>query len=237
MIANGTFYNESRMSGLIFISDNDITSQKTYSHPELIARVPSIYEEGLSALTFQANQSNHYEVRLEHKFVEYCYVFDSLIPIIEVTVALYFIVILIWVYVVYMLRKEQAFPVQKILTMLPILKMIESLLVGADYNKCPWDSADIAEDAYIKMGKVTLITFTYTFLHALLYMLCKGWNTTNQAVDRNQATNLTLVMGLMYLMYSAYFLSSEILGMKSIIDSVLSLLYFFLGLANFRSLH
>lgn len=151
-------------------------------------------------------------------------------------IAIYFIVIVVWCYTVYLLRKDQTYPVQKILTLLPILKLIESMLVGADYHKCPWDSADIAEDAYIKMGKVTLITFTYTFLHALLYMLCKGWNTTSQHVDRNQATNLTLVMGLMYLMYSAYFLSSEISGMKAIIDAVLAMLYFFLGLANFRSL-
>lgn len=168
--------------------------------------------------------------------MEQCYVFDSLIPILEVIVSLYFIVILIWSYVVFLLRKEQTFPVQKILTLLPVLKLIESMLVGADYHKCPWDSADIAEDAYIKMGKVTLITFTYTFLHALLYILCKGWNTTNQQVDRNQATNLTLVMGLMYLMYSAYFLSSEISGMKAIIDSGLAMIYFCLGLVNFKSL-
>lgn len=163
--------------------------------------------------------------------------FDNLIPVIKTTMVIYVIVILVWCYVVYWLRKDQTFPVQKILTLLPCLKLIESILVSADYGKCPWDSADIAEDAYIKMGKVTLITFTYTFLHALLYILCKGWNTTNQAVDRSQATNLTLVMGLMYLMYSAYFLSSEISGMKTVIGSVLSLLYFVLGLSNFRSLY
>ena len=118
-------------------------------------------------------------MQFDHHFVEYCYVFDNLIPIIQTTMVIYSIVILVWCYFVYFLRKEQSMAVQKILTLLPCLKLIESILVSADYRKCPWDSADIAEDAYIKMGKVTLITFTYTFLHALLYILCKGWNTTN----------------------------------------------------------
>jgi hypothetical protein len=62
------------------------------------------------------------------------------------------------------------------------------------------------------MGKVTSVTFTYTFIHALFFMLAKGWNTTNQIVDRNQATNLTLIMGVIYLIYSAYFLASDSLG-------------------------
>ena len=69
--------------------------------------------------------------------------------------------------------------------MVPILKALEDLLYTLDYMKCPWGSADVAEDAYLRMGKVTAVTFTYTFIHALLFMLSKGWNTTTQVVDRN----------------------------------------------------
>ena len=86
------------------------------------------------------------------------------------------------------------------------------------------------------MGKVTSVTFTYTFIHALFFMLCKGWNTTNQVVDRNQATNLTLVMGVIYLVYSAYFLSKDYPGMYEFINGVLVLLYFILGLTNLKSI-
>ena len=50
---------------------------------------------------------------------------------------------------------------------------------------CPWDAPKNQKDAYVRMGKVTLVTFTYTFIHALFFMLAKGWNTTNQIVDRN----------------------------------------------------
>lgn len=67
-------------------------------------------------------------------------------------------------------------------------------------------------------------------------MLSKGWNTTNQVVDRNQATNLTLVMGIIYLMYSAYFLSTDFVGMGEFVNAVLAFIYMILGIVNYKSL-
>lgn len=102
----------------------------------------------------------------------------------------------------------------------------------AEFKSCPWVSADVAEDAYLKMGKVVIVTFSYTFIHAVLYMICKGWNTTNQNVDRNRATNLTLVMACMYLMYSAYYLSEGVHSMEALIASLLMICYMILGVTN-----
>jgi hypothetical protein len=85
------------------------------------------------------------------------------------------------------------------------------------------------------MGMVTSVTFTYTVIHGILFILAKGWNTTNTVVDRNQATNLTLVLGVMYLVYSAKFLSSNYTGINEFINGVLALLYFILGVVNVGS--
>jgi len=120
--------------------------------------------------------------------------------------------------------------------MVPIMKSIESLLYTLEYKNCPWESADVAQDAYLRMGKVTEVTFTQTFIVALFFMLSKGWNITLQQVDRNQATNLTLVMGLVYLMYSAYFLSSDFAGMKTFVDGILAFIYFLLFATNMKSI-
>ena len=114
---------------------------------------------------------------------------------------------------------------------------MEVLLDLMQFETCPWDSADVAQDAYLRMGQVTSVTFTYTFIHALYFMLCKGWNTIYLLIDRNQATNLTLVMGVIYLVYSAYFLSSDFDGMKVFINFVLASLYLFLGITNFKSVY
>jgi hypothetical protein len=44
-------------------------------------------------------------------------------------------------------------------------------------------------------------------------------------------------MGVIYLMYSAYFLSTDFVGMKSFVDAVLTFIYAILGLTNFKSLN
>jgi hypothetical protein len=115
-------------------------------------------------------------------------------------------------------------------------KAIELMLYAAVFNACPWVNTDIATEAYLRMGKVTVVTFTYTFFHAFIYLLCKGWHLTIHAIDRNQATNVTMVMGMIYLIYSAYFLTIDIEGMMEFVNIVLALVYFVLGLVNLQSL-
>lgn len=43
-------------------------------------------------------------------------------------------------------------------------------------------------------------------------------------------------MGLIYLMYSAYFLSIDFSGMMEFVNIVLSFVYLILGIVNFKSL-
>ena len=173
---------------------------------------------------------------MTHTFIENCYVLYGLAPTFMFTSSVLAIVSVIWILFVFVFRKNSVFPMQKILTFIPIFKGMEVLLYGLDYNKCPWVDEDIAPEAYLKMGKVTSVTFSYTFLHAFLYVLCKGWGLTVNSVDRNQATNVTMVMGLIYLMYSAYFLSIDFQGMMEFVDIVLAFVYLILGCVNFKSL-
>jgi hypothetical protein len=57
------------------------------------------------------------------------------------------------------------------------------------------------------MGRITIITITYTIFLAVIYLISKGWNTITFSITRSQATYLTMIMGGVYLAYSAYFLS------------------------------
>lgn len=49
---------------------------------------------------------------------------------------------------------------------------------------------------------------------ALFYLISSGWNTINFTLTRNQATQMTIVMAAVYLVYSAYFLSGDFDGMS-----------------------
>lgn len=43
MITNATNYTDSRITGLIFVSDSDITAQRRYENPQLISRIATKY--------------------------------------------------------------------------------------------------------------------------------------------------------------------------------------------------
>ena len=42
MVKNATNFTKSRIDGIIFISDRDITSERKYDHPRLIAIAPTL---------------------------------------------------------------------------------------------------------------------------------------------------------------------------------------------------
>ena len=50
-----------------------------------------------------------------------------------------------------------------------------------------------------------------------------------QQLNRNQATNLTMIMGAVYLLYSAYFLSVDFESIYNIMSIVIAILYLFLS--------
>jgi len=59
------------------------------------------------------------------------------------------------------------------------------------------------------MARISVVTITYTILLALLFLLSKGWNIVLFHLSRDQATNLTMIMAIVYLCYSAFFLSTD----------------------------
>lgn len=75
------------------------------------------------------------------------------------------------------------------------------------------------------MARISVITITYTVFLSFLYLVCKGWQTTISSLSRNQATNLTMIMGGVYLTYSAYFLSVDFETIYIIMNCVMVALY------------
>jgi hypothetical protein len=55
---------------------------------------------------------------------------------------------------------------------------IESAFYAFYYKSCPWVDKDIAVETYLNMGRITTITFKFTFLHALLYIISLGYGLT-----------------------------------------------------------
>jgi hypothetical protein len=74
------------------------------------------------------------------------------------------------------------------------------------------------------MALVTISTIYQTVFIALILLVSKGWNVARNTLSRNDLSSITLLMGAVYLTYSAYYVSINIAGMKMFIGVTISLL-------------
>lgn len=164
---------------------------------------------------------------MNHKFISRCEVLSVIVPYYFGLCILWFLITITWIYLVYFRFKRHALYLQKVMLLFPFCKFCEVLVNGLFLNACPWvtDYGESSSEKYIEMARITVVTITNTIFLALFYLMSKGWNTTLFFITRNQATYLTMIMGGVYLAYSAYYLSigfnviSELMGVKHIINA------------------
>ena len=126
-------------------------------------------------------------------------------------------------------------PLQKSLILLPSLKFLEELLEGGFLGLCPWYSLDSNAIQYIQMARISIITIAYTLFLAYFYFLCKGGFIVVSAISRNNATNLTMIMGGVYLSYSAYFLSLDFKTIFTVMNIIMTCVYLALAVTYGRN--
>ena len=176
-------------------------------------------------------QEAEYAATYNHYFIENCWVLDPLVPTYFVYAALWGLITLIFTIYLYCMPEQERFSLQKSLLLLPSLKAFEVLLDGAFLNMCPWyGNPGTSSIQYVQMARISVVTICYTAFLAYFYLLCKGWQTVIVQLTRNQATNLTIIMGGVYLTYSAYFLSLDFSTIYTIMNVIMVLLYSGIGI-------
>src|SRR3569833_109477 len=78
------------------------------------------------------------------------------------------------------------------------------------------------------MALVTISTIYKTVFIALVLLVSNGWNVARSTLSRNDLSSITLLMGAVYLTYSAYYVAINISGMMLFIGFILNLLYLIL---------
>jgi len=114
---------------------------------------------------------------------------------------------------------------QKMLMTIPLIKALEVVLEALYLSMCPWYSITSSGIQYIQMARISVDTIAYTIFLSFFYLLCKGWQTTQVQLNRQQATSLTMIMGGTYLIYSAYFLSVDFETILIVMNVLLLLVY------------
>lgn len=151
---------------------------------------------------------------MSHTFIEHCKLLDPIWPTYIAYACLWFVISILYYIYTFVMKKQHALYLQRTLMLVPICKTLETLINGLFYNTCPWVSTIEPSVKYLDMARISIVTITYTVFLALLYIMSKGWNVVIFQLNRNQATYLTMIMGAVYLSYSAYFLASDFNGIR-----------------------
>ena len=118
-------------------------------------------------------------------------------------------ILVVWCIWTYAIKKDQTLPLQSAMTAVPILKLLDNLLLSIYTYMCPWES-QLLLIRYFQMIQIAVSTIDETLILAFVLLMCQGLSTVRFSLTRNQATTITILMGVTYLAYSAYFVTDEL---------------------------
>ena len=185
-------------------------TNNSFTHPRLISLVSYKVAEDIKIYAVQnTSKDQGITVQVAHTFIKRCDLLSPIIPTyIILTLVWIAILICFWVHT-FVVNKQFVLYLQRSLVIIPVIKIFETLVQGLFLNSCPWINQLDPFERYIEMARISVVTITYTILLALLFLLSKGWNIVLFHLSRDQATNLTMIMAIVYLCYSAFFLSTD----------------------------
>ena len=103
------------------------------------------------------------------------------------------------------------------------MKLFQVSFYTAYTGSCPW--ANQIQARYLIMSIVTLSTIYHTIFVSILLLLCKGWSYARVSLGRDDLSTITLTMGAVYLIYSAFYVAVNIDGVQGMISALLNSLY------------
>lgn len=155
------------------------------------------------------------QTRVEHKFLTNCEIVTSVGFQYNMMTIGYFLIIAGWYILVKKLFREECSTLQRGLMILPILKFIYTYMYGSYVSSCPWP--DQMEARYKLMIVVTVSTLYQTMIVAFLMLLSKGWKIVRDRLPRGEVSKFTMILGTVYITFSAYFVAVNFSEMKLII--------------------
>ena len=209
MIENGTV---KTANALIMVANDMVVSEDLIEKPLIITQIDS--DDNYTLYKYGRNVNNSLRAHVKHTFVERCYLLNPVWPIQLGLAGAWLLISFAWWLLTYKINKAHTLYMQRILFLVPCCKFLECFINGLFYSDCPWLGAQDPGEKYLEMARISIITVVYTMMLALFYIMARGWQTLIFQMTRNQATSLTMIMGGVYLCYSAYFLSSDFSGVS-----------------------
>eukprot|EP00347_Sterkiella_histriomuscorum_P016631 403352447 len=215
------------VGGVVIGTDTQIDSAGYYSRPEIISLIPTSKLDFLQQFAFPV--SKNHNVKMIHEYLTNCQVLNTVSNYFLGICTSYGLVILIWIMSILFIYNDQVNTLQKALLVVPIFKLLRISIYTFYISECPW--TDQLTSRYLMMALVTVSTIYQTVFIAVLLLISKGWMITRTNLTRSQATMTTMLMGAVYLVYSAYYVSANMESVKNLIGMFINILY--LGLYAF----
>ena len=90
-------------------------------------------------------------------------------------------------------------------------------------SQCPWQ--DQLQSRYIMMALVSIITMYQTVHISIIILLTKGWLYIRSVLTKEDLNSLSMIMGLVYMSYSVFFVTANIPKLQWITNSWMNILY------------
>jgi len=122
--------------------------------------------------------------------------------------------------------KTQTTVLQKLLLIIPVLKLIDTLAYYLFLKQCPWltEENEFASK-YLIMTLVTVSSIYHSIIIGIFMMISSGWTLLHNQMSRDYATRVTVTMGVTYLWYSAYFVSLPNSPFRVFMEAFMAFIY------------
>jgi len=196
--------------------------------PEIISfgRGIDIREINLSKYSFP--RSDEYFIEHSHKYTEFCEVMNPSFKFYLIAIAIWGLITVFHILWTWILRKDYSKHLQKILLFIPVFFAGYTLIDYVFFLSCPWDTKNGVQ--YLQIIQIALVTIFNTLFVGLCCFISKGWAIVRNSFTREELSSITMIVGIFYLVYSAYFIASDISSLRVIITVVLIIMYLWVAL-------
>ena len=161
-----------------------------------------------------------------HEFIEHCDLMrgkqSTFLLIVLMIWGLVGVLHFTWTWILY---KQHSAYIQKLLIFPAVFYIIDTLIEYTYWKNCPWVGQSGESIRYLQIVQIALVTVFNTFFVGLCVFLSKGWALMRTQFTRDELSSMSMIVAIFYLVYSAYFIASDIASLKVVIVTVLAIMH------------
>lgn len=210
---------------------NPAPSGNTY--PEVISfgKLETLKQSNIESYSYPNNVN--YKITHQHNYYQY---WDVMSPAFKYYVAVLWFwgfITISHIFWTWCIKKDYSTHLQKIILFVPIFFTSYTLIDYVYFLSCPWTATSGVQ--YLQIVQIALVTIFNTLFVGLCWFVSQGWSIMRSSFTRQELSSITMIVGIFYLVYSAYFIASDIPSLKIVIIIILIIMYIFVTITCIKN--